>query len=131
MNLQKLVRLRKRADDQLDSRFLKLFLRFNENKDDFIDDGELQEVLTSFDILFDETVKSCIREISPKSKQGLQKPEFHMLLRVLLCKRELIAVFRKYCPEFTDQLLVGSTVRSCMTPFMLQADFEKFLKEEQ
>ena len=42
MNLQKLVRLRKRADDQLDSRFLKLFLRFNENKDDFIDDEELQ-----------------------------------------------------------------------------------------
>lgn len=55
-------------------------------------------MLKSFDISFDETVKQCVKEISPTSRKGLRKVEFHTLMKVLLCKQELIPLFRKYCP---------------------------------
>lgn len=63
----------RKAPDNLDSRYLKLFLRFNENEDDYIDSRELGEVLNSFDIAYDEVVRKCVRDISHEDSRGLRK----------------------------------------------------------
>jgi hypothetical protein len=126
MTLQWRVRQRK-GDDLLDSRSLKIFLRFNENDDCYIDDRELSEVLENFDIKFDDMVRNAIKEINPKSTAGLLKGEFQTLIRVLLCKRELAGLFRSYCQAFSNSHLMERTVYYCLTPLMEEAKFVEFL----
>lgn len=121
----------RRSDDQLDSRSLKIFLRFNENDDCYIDDRELAEVLANFDIQFDDTVRNAIREIAPKSAQGLLKQEFQTLIKVLLCKRELASLFKSICPGFSGRHLSEKTVYYCLTPLLEEAKFTEFLLKDQ